>query len=166
MKFGKPIKCKQLFWLYVMLTAKLVTMSLECLLATDFTSVEINAHVLAALSSVFKALMQSRLFVGHVIFYGNPVLRINRTAPRVAQVLCTVSFRPKPYWPRTPRPKLFLLGLLGTAFSGNNFGFGTSIEVKRITTIYYCQRVLHSKGLRGSFKIARNGKESHNQTKI
>ena len=51
----------------------------------------------------------------------------------------------------------FLMGLRRTAFSGNNFDFGTSIEVKRTVSEYhnqnYCQRVLHSKRLRRSVKI-------------
>ena len=62
----------------------------------------------------------------------------------------------------------FLLRLRGTAFSGNIFEFGTSIEFKKTaksTIINYCQRVLHSKGLHWSTKIERNAREDHNQTK-
>ena len=68
-----------------------------------------------------------------VIFYGNPVLRINRSA---ACGTGTVSFWPKPFLPMTPRFKLFLLGLLGTSFFGNNFDLCTSIEVKKTVREY------------------------------
>ena len=41
-------------WLSVIATANLVSMPLQCLLTTDFSSVEITSYVLAVLSSDFK----------------------------------------------------------------------------------------------------------------
>ena len=50
---------------------------------------------------------------------------------------------------------------------GNNFDFGTRIEVKTTVSEYhnqnYCQKVLQSKGMRGSIKIEKNAREYHNQ---
>ena len=56
----------------------------------------------------------------------------------------------KPLRPGTPQPKLFVFlygGFSGqTAFSGNNFDFGTSIEDKRTVTEYHNQtNVIHSR---------------------
>ena len=50
-------------------------------------------------------------------------------------------FGPKPFWPRTPPPKYFFYCGFSfkTAFSGNNFDFGTSIEVKRSVSEYHNQ---------------------------
>ena len=56
----------------------------------------------------------------------------------------------KPLRPGTPQPKSFVFFLYGgfsgqTAFSGNNFDFGTSIEDKRTVTEYHNQtNVIHS----------------------
>ena len=82
----------------------------------------------------------------HVIFYGNPVLRINRTALRISRVLS--HFGPNHFGP----------GLLGQ----NHINWGSSglhslaifftlalVSKSRglsaSTTINYCQRVFHSK---------------------
>ena len=56
----------------------------------------------------------------------------------------------KPLRPGTPQPKSFVLlygGFSGqTAFSGNNFDFGTSVEDKRTVTEYHNQtNVIHSR---------------------
>ena len=40
--------------------------------------------------------------------------------------------------------EIILLGLFGTAFSGNNFDFGTSIEVKRTVSEYHNQMLPES----------------------
>ena len=55
-------------------------------------------------------------------------------------------FGAKPFRPGTPQPKSFVFtGVPWTAFSGNDFYFGTSIEVKRTLSEYHNQkRVLHS----------------------
>ena len=85
------------------------------------------------------------------MFYGLPVLRTTAwsgmkavTAPHC----CTAvpgHFGPKPLRPGTPdRPKsiCFYWGSSGrTAFSGNNFDFGTSIEVKRTVSEYCNQNI-------------------------
>ena len=57
----------------------------------------------------------------------------------------------KPLRPGTPQPESFFVFLYGgfsgqTAFSGNNFDFGTSIEDKRTVTEYHNQtNVIHSR---------------------
>ena len=56
----------------------------------------------------------------------------------------------KPLRPGTPQPKSFVFYTWGfsgqTAFSGNNFDFGTSIEDKRTVTEYHNQtNVIHSR---------------------
>ena len=69
-------------------------------------------------------------------FYGNWVLRINRTAPRVTSVLG--HFGANHFGPGRLGPNHFT-GLLGSAFSGNNFDFGTRTEFNRTVSEYHNQ---------------------------
>ena len=60
---------------------------------------------------------------------------------------------------RAPRDCYSLAIILILALISKSRGLSAS------TTVNYCQRVLHSKGLRGSIRIQRNAREYHNQTK-
>ena len=101
-----------------------------------------------------------------MVFYGNPVLRINRTAQRVAPVLG--HFGPNHFSPGLLGPNYFfywgssglhsLTKILTLALASKSKGLRAN------TTIDYCQRVLRSKGLRGSIIIGRNDREYLNQT--
>ena len=108
----------------------------------------------------------------HFNLYGLPVLCTSESCYCTAPHCRTDSglYRPKTIsaWDSSAQI-IFYWGSSGrTAFSGNNFDFGTSIEVKRTVSEYhnqnYCQRVLHSKGLQRSVKIERNDRLYHNQT--
>ena len=100
--------------------------------------------------------------ISHFNLYGLPVIRTNESCDRTAPHYSTSSgsFRPKTISDRDSSRSAqikFVMGLRQTAFSGNNFDFGTSIKDKRTVSEYhsqnYCQRVLHSKRLRRSVKI-------------
>ena len=80
------------------------------------------------------------------------------------------SFRPKTISARNSSGQLvcFYRGSSDrTAFFGNNYDLGTSIEVEMTVSEYHNQkRVLHSKGLQGNIKIERNARKYHQSNKL
>ena len=90
------------------------------------------------------------------------------------------SFRPKTISARASSRSAqikFLMGLRQTAFSGNNFDFGASIEIKRTVSEYhnlnYCRRVVSlsnkmpscitNKSTVREYKNKKNACDYHNQ---
>ena len=76
-------------------------------------------------------------------------------------------FGSKPFWPGTPQPKSFVF-YTETAFSGNNFDFGTSIEEKMTVSEYHNQTNVNYtlkdcegklKGMPGSATIKETGRK-------
>ena len=91
----------------------------------------------------------------HVIFYGNPV-----------GTAC--HFGPNHFGPELRGSNYFYWGSSGLHSVAINLTLALVSKPRGLSaspTTNYCQRLLHSKGLRGSIKIKRNVRECHNQTK-
>ena len=86
--------------------------------------------------SFFFSLLTTVNVQFHLFFYRNPVLQINCTAlhvDRYWEILAQTILA------QDALAQIILLRLLGTAFSGNNFDFGTCIEVERTISEYHNQ---------------------------